>query len=192
MAAPTVGRPIYVVSGFPRSGTSMMMRAAEAGGIPCVYDPAGDADRNRNTLLANYVPNPHGFYEDAPIHRVEMWPTFRGKAVKVVRDNLSLVPPGERLAVAYMRRDPAEIKRSYRGIMSGPHPDPFRWLDGYHEQAAADVAALAGAGHGVVVLDYAAVVADPAGELARLGWPFDAGRAAATVDPKLYRHRGAA
>src|SRR5690348_4299457 len=103
--------PIYVVSGFPRSGTSMMMRCLEAGGIPCVYDTRGDEARNRNTLIPGYVPNPHGFYEDAPLQNPD-WSAFRGKCVKVVRDNLHLVPPGERLRVVYMGRDPAEIRRS--------------------------------------------------------------------------------
>lgn len=178
--------PIYIVSGFPRSGTSMMMRALEAGGLPCVYSTAWDADRNRNTLIPGYVPNPHGFYEDAPLESRD-WSPFRGKAVKVIRDNLCMIPADERLSVVYMRRDPAEIRRSYVGIMSGPHPNPFAWLNDYDNKVAADLESLLGA----IVLDYADVIADPVRSFTRLCWPIDAERAATTIDPALYRHRGA-
>lgn len=178
--------PIYIVSGFPRSGTSMMMRALEAGGIPCVYSTEGDANRNRNTLIPGYVPNPHGFYEDAPIESRD-WSAFRGKAVKVIRDNLWMLPVGERIRAVYMRRDPAEIRRSYVGIMSGPHPEPFHWLENYEQQVDSDLASLAD----VTVLDYADVVADPTRHLTRICWPINVDAASATIDPGLYRHRGA-
>ncbi len=183
--------PVYVVSGFPRSGTSMLMRCLEVGGIECVYDTQGDANRNRNTLIADYVPNPNGFYEDAPLSRPD-WSEFRGKAVKVVMDNLSLIPPGTYCRVAYMRRNPAEIRRSYYGILSGPHSDSvYRFLDGYWDKVRADENLLRADGHDVTTLDYAEVVANPTNELRRLGWPFNVEGAAAAVDPTLYRHRGA-
>jgi hypothetical protein len=181
---------IYVVAGFPRSGTSMLMRCLEAGGLGCVYDPSGDANRNQNTLIAGYVPNPHGFYEDAPLYTRD-WSGFRGKAIKIIRDNFRLIPAGERLEVAYLVRDPAEIRRSYRGILSGPHPESaYAFLDDYAGKVAGDFARLESLGAGLVVLDYASVVADPAHHLESLGWPIDAAKAAEKVDPTLYRHRG--
>jgi hypothetical protein len=185
---------VYIVSGFPRSGTSMMMRCAEAGGIPCVHSTAGDADRNRNTLIPGYVPNPHGFYEGADLDRRD-WSAYAGHAVKVMRDDLALIPPGVRCRVAYMTRDPVEIRRSYYGILSGPHPETvYGFLDGYRDSVQSDLGRLAAAGHEVTEMAYAEVVADPAGQLARLGWPMDVAVAvaAAVVDPALYRHRGAA
>jgi hypothetical protein len=184
---------IYVVAGFPRSGTSMLMRCLEAGGLECVYDPSGDANRNQNTLIAGYVPNPHGFYEDAPLNARD-WSGFRGKAIKVIRDNFRLIPGNERLKVAYMVRDPAEIRRSYRGILSGPHPESaYAFLDDYAGKVASDLTRLLKLGVELTVLDYASVVADPLdhlNRLASLGWPIDAAKAASTVDPALYRHRG--
>lgn len=182
--------PIYIVSGFPRSGTSMMMRAIETGGIPCVYSTVGDADRNRNTLIPNYVPNPHGFYENAPLMD---WDTHRGKCLKVIRDDLDRLPADERLCVVYMTRDTAEIRRSYYGILSGPHPESvYSFLDGYWDKVAADTEGLCGMGALVTVLHYSDVVADPLRAFCRLGWSIDVYKAAATVDPSLYRHRGAA
>ncbi|HUR55798.1 MAG TPA: hypothetical protein VMZ71_16795 [Gemmataceae bacterium] len=186
---------IYVVSGFPRSGTSMMMRAAEAGGIACVYAPHGDANRNRNTLIPGYVPNPHGFYEDAPLDGD--WYGFEGKCVKVLSPNFHTIPtPPPELRVVYMVRDPAEIRRSYYGILSGPHPESvYDFLDGYKQIVRADIELLDSVGADTIMLHYSDVVADPRREFAKLaaaGWPIDVDAAAAIVDPALYRHRGAA
>lgn len=156
-----------------------------------MYSPIGDANRNRNTMIPGYVPNPHGFYEDAPLPPDD-WAEYRGRAVKVIHDNLHAIPPGERLRVVYMRRDPQEIRRSYVGIMSGPHPRPFAWLDGYAQQVDADIEQLSAICASVAVLSYADVVRDPVRQLTDLEWPLDVSQAAATIDAKLYRHRGAA
>lgn len=173
----------------------MMMRAVEAGGLACVYSTAGDANRNRNTLIPGYVPNPHGFYEDAPLQGD--WSAFEGRCVKVVRDNFHLIPsPAPELRVAYMLRDPQEIRRSYYGILSGPHPESvYDFLDGYEEKVRADINKLVSHGARVLVLEYAKVITDPRHEFWKMkyvGWPIDPARASATVDPSLYRHRGAA
>jgi hypothetical protein len=48
---------IVVVTGIPRSGTSMMMRMLEAGGVPCFHD----ADQRANQF------NPGGFYESQAV-----------------------------------------------------------------------------------------------------------------------------
>ena len=48
------GRPIILVSGLPRSGTSMAMKMLEAGGLEVVEDGQRTAD----------IDNPKGYYED--------------------------------------------------------------------------------------------------------------------------------
>ena len=50
---PTSQRPVTIVSGLPRSGTSMMMKMLEAGGIPPMTDEIREADAD----------NPKGYYE---------------------------------------------------------------------------------------------------------------------------------
>jgi hypothetical protein len=55
------GEPIVVVSGLPRSGTSMMMRMLDAGGVPILSDGEREAD----------IDNPKGYYE---LERVEARP----------------------------------------------------------------------------------------------------------------------
>lgn len=170
--------PIYIVSGFPRSGTSMMMRALLAGGLPCVYSTKGDEDRNCNARKTGYTPNPHGFFENADLSP-SAWPNYAGKAVKVIRDNLYLLPTLP-MQVVYMRRDPVEIKASHDATESGCR------LGDYFAKVESDVKRT-----GAIVLDYADVVADPLKALLSLNWPINAVAAAATIDPALYRHRGA-
>ncbi len=174
--------PIYIVSGFPRSGTSMLMRSIEAGGIPCVYSTDHDDVRNRGTLIPDYVPNPHGFYETSELSD---WPQHRGKCLKVLRDNIDQLPSGERLMVVYMRRNVDELFRSFASIM----PNPMHFLEKYDQKVSSDLSRLSEIAE-CVALDYAAVVSDPVAELSRLNWPIDVQRAAATIDPSLYRHRG--
>ena len=52
---------IIVVSGLPRSGTSMMMRMLEAGGVPSLTDAMREADED----------NPTGYYEFEPVKSME-------------------------------------------------------------------------------------------------------------------------
>ncbi len=52
-AAPPPAQPVIVVSGLPRSGTSMMMKMLEAGGLPVLIDGIRTADSD----------NPKGYYE---------------------------------------------------------------------------------------------------------------------------------
>ena len=47
------GEPIVIVSGLPRSGTSMMMKMLEAGGLAPMTDSIREAD----------IDNPKGYYE---------------------------------------------------------------------------------------------------------------------------------
>ena len=55
------GKPIVVVSGLPRSGTSMAMRMLEAGGLPLVTDGLRTADDS----------NPNGYYEFEPVKELD-------------------------------------------------------------------------------------------------------------------------
>jgi len=53
-------QPIIVVSGLPRSGTSLMMRILQAGGIPVLSDSHRPADIN----------NPRGYFEYQQVKRI--------------------------------------------------------------------------------------------------------------------------
>ncbi|MFO1003217.1 MAG: hypothetical protein U0936_23025 [Planctomycetaceae bacterium] len=69
---------ITVVSGLPRSGTSLAMQMLAAGGLPVLGDEHRPADED----------NPRGYLEDARVKSLERDATWlaeaEGKAVKII------------------------------------------------------------------------------------------------------------
>jgi hypothetical protein len=108
---PAENAVVTVVSGLPRSGTSMMMRMLEAGGLPVLVDGLRTADED----------NPRGYYEFERVKQLEhdtAWlPEARGKVVKIISALLQHLPPGERYRVVFMRRDLAEVLASQREML---------------------------------------------------------------------------
>lgn len=123
MAGTGFGEDIVVVSGLPRSGTSMMMRMLEAGGVPSLSDGVRAADAD----------NPQGYYEFDPVKRLrtdKTWvPKARGKAVKVVSLLLPELPADFRYRVIFMRRGLDDVLASQRRMLA---------RQGAPEDAAAD------------------------------------------------------
>src|SRR5262245_14555372 len=82
------GKPIVVVSGLPRSGTSMAMKMLEGGGIPILADGIRTAD----------ISNPKGYYEFERVKELDKggevaWlAEARGKAVKIISFLLTWLP----------------------------------------------------------------------------------------------------
>ena len=103
---------ITIVSGLPRSGTSMMMSALKAGGMPLLTDEIRGADPN----------NPKGYYE---FERVKKLPkgdvawlnSARGKAVKVISALLEYLPPDYHYQVIFMERNLEEILASQHRML---------------------------------------------------------------------------
>jgi hypothetical protein len=102
---------ITVVSGLPRSGTSMMMQMVAAGGMPVLTDGVRPADPD----------NPLGYFELEAVKRTRSdagWvPQARGKAVKVVHLLLRDLPPEFPYRVILMRRDMDEVLESQRAML---------------------------------------------------------------------------
>ena len=102
---------ITVVSGLPRSGTSMMMRMLEAGGIPPLTDNVREADQD----------NPGGYYEFEPVKQLERdnaWlAAARNKAVKVIYLLLYNLPRNQRYKVIFMRREVEEVIASQKEML---------------------------------------------------------------------------
>ena len=92
--------PIIVVSGLPRSGTSMMMGMLEAGGLELVVDGIRAADED----------NPRGYYElervkDLAKAEDKSWlVTLQGKGVKVISLLLQHLPEAYNYKIIFMRR----------------------------------------------------------------------------------------
>ena len=106
---------IVVVSGLPRSGTSMMMQMLAAGGMPVSADDHRPPDRH----------NPHGYFEDVRVRRIEedaeFLGTLRGRAVKVVAPLVRSLPACHRYRVLFMLRDLESVLRS-QARMLGEKP----------------------------------------------------------------------
>lgn len=97
---------ITVVSGLPRSGTSLMMQLIEACGIAPLMDSTRLADEN----------NPRGYYEFEPVKSLKSdasWvSSAAGKAVKIVYPNLLELPKGYHYRVFFLLRDLEEVLQS--------------------------------------------------------------------------------
>ena len=106
-------RGIIVVSGLPRSGTSMMMKALEAGGIPPLTDHERAADES----------NPKGYYEFERAKKLREgdmgWlEQARGKAVKVISALLEYLPTRYTYKIIFMQREMGEILSSQRRMLA--------------------------------------------------------------------------
>lgn len=105
------GKFIIVVSGLPRSGTSMMMQMLEAGGIPVVTDKIRAADDD----------NPLGYYEYEPVKQLSKDASWldaaRGKAVKIIYRLLYHLPRHHHYKVICMRRNLQEIIASQKAML---------------------------------------------------------------------------
>ncbi len=102
---------IIVVSGLPRSGTSMMMKMLEATGIPILTDEKREADED----------NLKGYYEDErakTLHKNNSWISeAEGKAVKVISYQLFHLPKGHQYSIIFMQRKIEEVLASQRKMM---------------------------------------------------------------------------
>ena len=97
---------IVIVSGLPRSGTSLMMQMLQAGGMPLLVDDQRPADAD----------NPNGYWEYAPVKRLQQdntWmPQAEGKAVKVVSALLQYLPRPHTYKIIFMHRPMQEVLAS--------------------------------------------------------------------------------
>ena len=184
---------VTLVSGLPRSGTSMMMRMLEAGGLPVLADHLRTADED----------NPEGYYEFERVKKIEhdtAWlEDARGRVVKMISALLRHLPPGHTYKIVFMRRKLEEVLASQREMLErrGKPADATgdakmaefftnhlrrveTWLA---EQPNVDV----------LYVSYNDMVRDPRSHCARiaefLGVRLDPERMAAVASGDLYRQR---
>jgi hypothetical protein len=108
------GEPVIVVSGLPRSGTSMAMQMLAAAGVPVVTDGVRRAGED----------NPKGYYEDERVkdlYREDEDGSWlrdaRGKAVKIISFLLKDLPDTNNYRVIFMKRALAEVLQSQRKML---------------------------------------------------------------------------
>lgn len=185
---------ITIVSGLPRSGTSMMMKMLEAGGVLPYTDNIRTADDD----------NPKGYYEFERVKKLPdgdtKWvPDARGKAVKVISALVEHLPAEYNYRVLFMQRKMEEILASQKQMLirSGQPTDRVgdeQLADMYGKHLAKVKTWLENqANMRIIYLDYNQMLVDPQKSADQvnifLGEGLDPQAMAAVVDTSLYRQR---
>lgn len=184
--------PLIVVSGLPRSGTSMMMRMLEAGGVPPLTDGRRAADTD----------NPRGYYELEAVKgsaRSTAWlDGAGGKAVKVVSPLLAELPGDRSYQVIFMRRPLDEVLASQAAMLERrgePQATPDSVM---REQLAAHLETVEQllrerADMRALFVSYSRTVANPDATCRRvadfLDRAVDVDAMRGVIEPALYRNR---
>jgi len=190
----TVNLPfITIVSGLPRSGTSMMMQVLEAGGIPVLTDNIRQKDED----------NPKGYYEFEPVKKTKddsSWvPTAKGKAVKMVYSLLYDLPNQYEYRVIFMRRNMDEVLASQKNMLKrlgkqGAKVSDEKLAELFKAQLDKFALWIASKKNfSILSVDYKDMIISPKVECERinkfLGGILDIEAAAAVVNPSLYRNK---
>lgn len=181
---------VYLVVNIHRSGSSMMMRCLEAGGIAPVYDKAADA--MNHSAPTDYIPNPNGFYQ----FNMEITPAFArvyaGKAVKFPISKLKDLPPGE-YKVILLKRAAKEIRMSmgkWTPFSSWGGQEAITYIQVKYLNAAKKI--LAEKGAEIIEVNYKDIIKSPLLAFERIkasGWPINAALCAEKVDITLHRNK---
>jgi len=187
-------KPIAIVSGLPRSGTSMMMKMLEAGGIPPLTDKLREADND----------NPKGYYEFERVKKMDKgdldWlPDAEGKAVKIISALLKYLPGDYEYNIIFIRRHIDEILASQRKMLVNRGEDTDKLDDAemadlfnkhvrMTEKWIADQPNV-----NVLYIHYSEILSDPQPQAEKvnafLGGELDVEQMTAVVDPTLYRNK---
>ncbi len=186
---------IVVVSGLPRSGTSMMMQMLEAGGMEVMTDGLRAADED----------NLRGYFEYETVKALDTdrsWlPEARGKAVKIISELLKYLPETQTYRIIFLRRALEEVLASQdrmlvrRGVQPGGPAENAEIARIFRKHLRQTEAWLSGRpGFRTLYVHHRKIMADPAREAARvnafLDDRLDEAAMAASVDASLYRQRG--
>jgi hypothetical protein len=188
------GAPVVVVSGLPRSGTSMAMQMLTAGGYPVITDGVRAADED----------NPKGYYEEESVKDLHQdgvdhsWVRgTRGKAVKIISFLLRYLPQDNNYKIIFMRRDLGEVLASQNKMLErrGEQNDvtdeqmlalwkDHLWKVNYQLKRAPHME--------FIEVVYSDAVNDPMKEVTRIrdfvGRDLNLNEMAAVVDSSLYRN----
>lgn len=185
---------IIVVSGLPRSGTSMMMKMLEAGGQPILTDNLREADAN----------NPNGYYEFERVKQLTdsdfAWiPEAAGKVVKIVTGLIMNLPSEHKYKVIFMQRAMKEVLSSQKKMLGrlGKEDDKVEdeKMKKIYQQHLKDVNVWISKQPNieVVYVNYNTMLRNPLDSLRKvnefLGGEMDMDVMVGVIDKKLYRER---
>jgi predicted AlkP superfamily phosphohydrolase/phosphomutase/Tfp pilus assembly protein PilF len=180
---------VYVVSGLPRSGTSMMMQMLDAGGLNVFTDKKRSADDH----------NPRGYYEHEAVKSLaknNSWiANADGKVVKIIAQLLHHLPANFKYKIIFMQRDMNEIIKSQQ-IMLGKNPSTFPVeIASSFNQTIEKVKSWSGRNDNIKLLnvDYREVIENPSALSEKIAGfldiHLDTDNMANAVSPELYRNK---
>lgn len=187
---------ITIVSGLPRSGTSLMMQMIHAGGVPVVTDEIRTPDTD----------NPRGYYEFEKVKQIKSdksWlPGAAGRVVKMVHLLLLDLPADYEYRVVFMRRKLEEVLKSQAVMLErqgkkGAALPPATLMKMYQDQIDKVLTWMGERPNfQFIEVNYNELVQDPHAAATRLasflgegGPALDIGKMISAVDPSLYRNR---
>jgi Sulfotransferase domain len=184
---------VTVVSGAPRSGTSMMMGMLSAGGVSVLTDDVRRPDRD----------NPRGYYEFEPVKRLSADAAWLGdaygRAIKVVYRLLYDLPDHHMYRIIFMQRNIEECLASqrtmliHRGVQGAELSDAELSRIYCLDLQRVETWIRAQANMQLLKISYNDMVRSPAESFTEverfLGRVLDCKAAVASVDPSLYRHK---
>ena len=195
LARASRGEPLIVVSGLPRSGTSMMMKMLEAGGVPIWSDWERGAD----------IDNPKGYFELERIKNLEKETDKsylregRGKAVKAISFLIKDLPDDNDYRVIFMRRDLDEVIASQEKMIArldqgDTAADPEALKEAYRNDIVRTrLLCKKRPNFELIEVHYKAAIEDPAAVSRTvnefLGGGLDEAAMRAAIDASLYRNR---
>ena len=186
---------VTVVSGLPRSGTSMMMRMLETGGMSVVTDHIRVPDES----------NPKGYYEFERVKQLQDGNTRwiaegKGKVVKIISALLEYLPPEHQYRIVFMQRNMPEILASQREMLlrRGEPTDRIsdRHLTGFYQDHLAHIADWLSEQDNMkaIYLHYNQIMQNPQEPIAQLcqflqPLPLNPNKMLSVVESSLYRQR---
>jgi hypothetical protein len=188
------GEPVIIVSGLPRSGTSMMMKMLDAGGVPIMTDAVRTAD----------IDNPKGYFEYERVKDLEKETDKsyiregRGKALKVISFLLKDLPDDCCYRVVFMRRHLDEVIASQNRMLDRRGEDAIDEREAMAEAyrnhlAAVKILVRKRPNFEMLEFRYDEAIADPRRAAhavnAFLGGKLDEDAMVGVVDAELYRNR---
>ena len=186
-------KPMIIVSGLPRSGTSMLMKMLAEGGVPVLTDELRSADTD----------NPNGYYEFEPVkqlvdHQDKWLADGNGKAVKIISALLEYLPPEYHYKVIFMERAIKEILASQQKMLSRRNEKSGIEDTAMQEQFEQHLKAVKywlarQPNIDVLYVEYNAMIVNPDAYCEQIaefvGLPLDMGKMRSVPNSRLYRNR---
>lgn len=190
-----VGDIVVVVTGLPRTGTSMLMQVLEAGGVPPYADDVRKPDQD----------NPRGYYESVEAKMLDRDASWlagaKGRAVKIIPQRLHLLPAYLSYRIIFTQREIQDTVRSQRQMLRNRNLEGARLsADRIAAVLSADIAhaesLIARRGLQVLFIRYEQAIHKPEFVVSVINRFFhgvlDERQMARAVDPDLHHHRSGA